>query len=300
MIKIVIFGASGFIGSRLYEHYKTYDECKVIRVSYLNKNNDEDTIHWDPYSMHVDNIESLEKSDVFINLAGANISKKRWNSEYKKSIYNSRLKSVQCINSIVGRLSNKPSLIMQASASGIYSNSIVDIKSEECNVLSIKDPSFLMRVLIDTELEAVKMTHIYNIQVVMLRLGYVLDPEYGILNKLIYLSNLGIKPKFGYGKDFISYIHINDVISIINYIIQNKALYGPINLTSPDPVTKQEFMRFILKATNKKKAFIPLPQFISRVAIGEVANYLYKSERVIPKRLIDHGYNFLFNIKSYL
>jgi len=288
MKKIAIFGGSGFIGKNLIAKLKQKD-CFVINFTrnatkYV-ANIDENI----QYSINSNNWKTnLEGTVAVINLAGATIASKRWTNSYKKIIYNSRIETTELIVNTINKLNNKPEIFINASAVGYYGNCENEIITEQSHAGN----DFLSKVCIDWENSARKIHK--DIRLVIPRIGFVLDKNEGGLAKMLLPFKLFIGGPLGSGKQFIPWIHKNDLINLINYFIENSNCYGEFNCSAPNPITMKEFAIKIGKIL-KRPSFFTVPSFALKTLLGEQSSIILNSCRAIPEKALKTDYKFEFD-----
>lgn len=283
-MKIVISGASGLIGTQLVEQLQQHGH-EVIRLVRRAAGTGE--IMWDPTS-GVLSASALEGTDAVIHLSGAGIGDKRWTTSYKREILESRTITTNLIATTIARMNRKPSVFLSGSAIGIYGPR----GDEELNEVSTNGTSFLADVCEQWE-HAAKPASDAGIRTVLLRTGIVLTTKGGALKKQLPLFQLGLGGKFGNGKQWQSWISIDDEVGAIEYLLTAN-MSGAVNLTAPNPVTNAEFTSTLARVV-KRPAFLPIPPFAPKALLGaELADaLLFTGQRVIPAALNASGYQFV-------
>ncbi|MEY4023584.1 MAG: hypothetical protein RLZ23_545 [Actinomycetota bacterium] len=276
--RIAITGASGLIGTALVGHLKSEGHTvqRFVRRPVVAP----DEIQWDPKSGYVD-IEALRGVDAVIHLAGVGVGDKRWSKKYKSEILNSRLLGTTAIAHAVNEV--KPQVFISASAIGWYGESGNRSVIESDRV----GDDFLAAVCREWEGAADLVT---DVRTVKLRTGLVLDPTGGALGKMLPLFRLGLGGKLGNGKQWWSWITLHDVIRAITFLLENK-VEGPVNLTSPNPVTNQEFTSALARAMHRPALF-PAPAIALKIALGGFSSEILGSKKVIPQVLSDSGFTW--------
>ncbi len=285
-MKILIAGASGLIGKALV---KRLEENKnlVFKLTRGTKPLQSHEIFWNPESIPTDPTP-YEDMDVFVNLSGENIATGRWTASKKKKILESRVLATKTLCGIISKLKRPPSVLVNASAIGFYGDRGSEALTEE----SAPGNNFLSEVCKAWE-AAVKVDETKT-RVVLLRTGAVLSKEGGALSSMLTPFKLGLGGKVGSGEQYFSFIAIDDLISIILFAIENKAISGPINAVSPYPINNQCFTESLAKILHRP-AFLPLPTFAARLIFGQMADeLLLSSAKVYPKRLMDAGFKFRY------
>ncbi|MBA3816876.1 MAG: TIGR01777 family protein [Parachlamydiaceae bacterium] len=292
MLKILLSGSSGLIGTELQKFLKDkgHEITRLVRfknVQNSNQNSNKDVILWDPENSSY-NSTDFEGFDVVINLAGENIADGRWNEIRKQTILDSRVKGTRLLAQIFSKLNRPPKVFVSASAVGFYG----DRGDTICSEATSQGKGFLAEVC--REWEEVSKVFNSEIRTVNLRFGVILSPKGGALSKMLTPFKFGLGGVLGSGNQYISWIALDDVVSIINDVIENPALFGPINCVSPNPVTNREFTQ-ILGEVLHRPTFLPLPAFVLNLILGSEMSdeLLLNSTRVMPESLIKSGYHFI-------
>jgi uncharacterized protein (TIGR01777 family) len=276
--RIAVTGASGLIGTALVGHLKSEGHTvqRLVRRAVVAP----DEIQWDPKTGYVD-IESLRGVDAVIHLAGVGVGDKRWSKKYKSEILNSRLLGTTAIANAVAEV--KPQLFISASAIGWYgeSGNRAVVESDRAG------DDFLAAVCREWEGAADLAA---GVRTVKIRTGLVLDPTGGALGKMLPLFRLGLGGKLGSGKQWWSWITLHDVIRAITFILE-KPISGPVNLTSPNPVTNQEFTAALARAMHRPALF-PAPAIALKIALGGFSSEILGSKKVIPQSLTEAGFTW--------
>ncbi len=284
-MKVLVSGSSGLIGRSLcvFLASKNYNVFRLVRFSNHITDN---TIFWYPEYGILDE-SYLEGFDVIIHLAGEPIASGRWTAKKKRAIYNSRVNSTKLLVEKITNLSTLPKVFICASAIGYYGDRNDEILTEESSYGS----SFLAKTAYDWE-EATKPLIDMSVKVVNLRIGIVLSANGGAFPKILIPFKLGLGGVLGSGKQYWSWISIDDLIYIIYESIVNNNLFGPVNAVSTASVTNYEFTK-ILGRILKRPTILPMPTFMVRFIFGEMADELFlASTRVQPKKLLSLSYKF--------
>jgi uncharacterized protein (TIGR01777 family) len=274
--RIAITGASGLIGSALVGHLKSEGHTvqRLVRRATVAP----DEIQWDPKTGFVD-VEALRGVDAVIHLAGVGVGDKRWTKRYKSEILNSRLLGTTAIANAVAEV--KPQVFISASAIGWYGDSGNRAVVESDSVGN----DFLAAVCREWE-GAADLAG--DVRTVKLRTGLVLDPTGGALGRMLPLFRFGLGGKLGSGKQWWSWITLHDVVRAIEFALANP-ISGPMNLTTPNPVTNQEFTSALARAM-KRPALFPAPAIALKIALGGFSSEVLGSKKVIPGALSDAGF----------
>ena len=276
--RIAITGASGMIGSALVGHLKS--EGHTIQRLVRRKPVSPDEVLWNPSTGEVD-LAALEGVDAIIHLAGANVGDKRWTKRYRAEILNSRLLGTNTIANAVTSL--KPDVFISASAIGWYGETGNRAVKEDDR----PGDDFLAAVCKEWEAAADSAS---NTRTVKIRTGLVLEPTSGALGRMLPLFKFGLGGKLGSGKQWWSWITLHDQIRAICYLLE-KGIEGPVNLTSPNPATNQEFTSALARAL-RRPAIFPVPAIALKIALGGFSSEILGSKRVLPQKLIDAGFTF--------
>ncbi|MBK8984006.1 MAG: TIGR01777 family protein [Ignavibacteria bacterium] len=293
--RILITGATGLIGKNVVN--ELCSKGSFVKILTYNKNKAKDifkkhyTIQiydWkkfeDPFSLS----GLLNETDCIINLAGENISGKRWNNKFKEKIYSSRINMTQLLSESIRFSKNKPECFISASGIGIYGFRGEEILTEDSD--SGKD--FLARLCVDWETEALKSVQ-YDVRVVNLRTGIVLDKKEGALNKLMTPFKFFAGGYQGSGKQWISWIHIKDITSLICFTVFNKNIAGALNVCTPEPVTNKIFSK-VLGEVLGRPSYLPVPSFILKIVVGKFAENLLHGQKAFPRKALETGFTFEF------
>lgn len=282
-MNILMTGASGMIGTALTPVLSSmgHQVFPVQRGGIINS-----PFYWQPleHTIYLDDSITL---DAVIHLAGVSIADRRWNDERKSAILKSRETGTQVLSAALAGLKHKPGVFISCSATGFYG----DTGQQEVDEQAPPGTGFLASVCEKWEAATQKASEA-GIRTVHIRIGMVLSAVGGALKKMLLPFKLGLGGRIGSGNQYISWISIDDITRIIPFIIDNESLKGPVNVVSPQPVTNREFTK-TLAGVLKRPAIFPLPAFIARLVLGEMAGeLLLSSSRVIPKKLQDAGYTF--------
>lgn len=283
-MKILISGASGLIGSAL----KTALSARGDRVLSLTRRNarNNSEITWDPSSDTLDP-SPLTNIDGIIHLAGENIASRRWTTAQKARIRDSRVQGTTLLAQTLASISPPPKVFISASAIGYYGNRDDEILTEA----SQPGEGFLPDVSIAWE-NAAKSATEAGIRTVHPRIGLVLSPEGGALGKMLLPFKLGLGGIIGSGNQYMSWITLDDLVSLFLFAIDDESISGAINAVSPTPVTNREFTKTLGRALSRPTIF-PLPAFAAKLALGEMADaLLLASTRVISSRLENTNFSF--------
>ena len=293
MKRIVITGATGLIGKQLFNALINKGDSLTIFSRNTEKAKSifpgaKEIVEWN-YRKPEKWKSKLEDSDAVIHLAGINLFSKRWNDEFKKSIIESRQLSTKNLVDAIKSCKNKPKIFISASGIGYYGDCGEKVLDEE----SPKGNDFLSDVCDIWENES-RNTSGYGIRNVQIRTGLVLSTEDGALKQMLPPFKFFIGGHLGTGRQWASWLHINDIVDIYLFAIDNAGLSGAVNATAPNPVRMKEFANTLGKVLNRPSLF-PVPKFILKLVIGEAAEVVTASQRVNEKKLNESGYIFKFD-----
>jgi len=289
-MRVLITGATGMIGQELVKvlHHNN------IKINYLSTSKDklikEDNYkgyYWNPSTNEID-IKAFDGVSVIYHLAGATVAK-RWTTAYKKEIIDSRIIPTRLLFTTLQNNSNKVNQIISASAIGIYPNSLGAIYNEENRGV---DNSFLGEVVEKWEKE-VDIFESLNIIVTKIRIGIVLSNKGGALPQMVKSIKYGVGAAFGTGKQYQSWIHIEDLAHIL-YYAQVGELKGIYNAVAPHPVTNATMTKEIAKVL-KRPLWLPnIPKFVMKLILGEMYILVFSSQSVSALKIINEGYQFKY------
>ncbi len=287
---VLITGATGLVGQELVSlllqngftvHYLSTSKSKLV------SQNNYKGFYWNPKTSEID-LNALTDVEVIVHLAGASVAKK-WTPSYKQEIIESRVLSTRLLYKTLQKNLHQVKQIVSASAIGIYPNDLNYIYHETDNKV---DNSFLGNVVQQWE-EEVNQFEKLQIKVAKIRIGIVLAKNGGALQEMVKPIKMGVGAAFGSGLQYQSWIHIQDLVAIFQFVIQNQ-LSGVFNGVAPYPVTNSELTKAIAK-TLGKPLFLPnIPQFVMKIVLGEMHQILFSSQHVSCRKLLDLKYQFKF------
>ncbi len=285
-VQIAVTGASGLIGSALVPFLTTAGHH--VRRLVRGEPKCADDFRWDPAAASVDPA-ALAGCDAVVHLAGESIASHRWTAAQKQKILSSRVESTKLLASSLAALSPRPKVCVAASAIGYYG----DRGDEQLDESSRPGAGFLPDVCRQWE-AALQPAALAGIRVVNVRFGVVLSPAGGALKTMLTPFRLGLGGRIGKGRQFMSWIGLDDAIGAIYHALLTESLAGPVNVVTPDPVTNQEFTKTLGRVLGRP-TFFPMPAAAARLALGEMADaLLLASARVHPARLLTSGYTFRY------
>ncbi len=286
-MKVLITGASGLIGTALQKSFAEKG-CEMLLAS-RKEPTDAQHIQWNVENGFAEP-EKLEGIDAVVHLAGESVSGLRWTDEKKKAIRDSRVLGTRGVVDAISKLKDKPKVFIAASAIGFYG----ERGDEEVTESSAAGDNFLAEVSKAWEAES-RRAEDAGIRTVLLRTGIVLSKDGGALATMLTPFKLGVGGVVGSGKQWMSWISLDDHIAAINYAIENENLRGAVNAVSPNPVTNEEFTK-TLGEVLYRPTFLPLPEFAVSMIFGEMGDaLLLASTKVLPKRLEDAGFEFRYS-----
>lgn len=285
-MNVLVTGSTGLVGSALIPFLTTGGHRVQRLVRGAASGNDE--IVWDPNSGEVD-AHKLEGLDAVVHLAGENIATGRWDSAKKARIRDSRVGGTRVLCESLSRLDRRPKVLVCASAIGYYGDRGDEVLTEG----SLPGTSFLCEVCRDWE-AACEPARQAGIRVVNLRIGVVLTPRGGALHKMLLPFKLCAGGVVGSGRQFWSWVAIDDVVGAIHHAITNESLSGSVNCVAPQSVMNHDFTKTLGRVLHRPTLF-PMPAFVVKLAFGEMGEeLLLASTRVVPQRLEESGYEFRF------
>ncbi|WNF36732.1 TIGR01777 family oxidoreductase [Bacillaceae bacterium IKA-2] len=288
-MNVVIAGGTGLIGSQLVElllkddHHiyiltrNADNKKKTAKITYVNWLNEGDKPETE-----------LQNIDVVVNLAGQSINN-RWTATEKKRILSSRISATKNCLTLIENLSKKPNVFLNASAVGFYGTSQTNTFTEADKKAGT---DFLASVVEQWEAEAIKAEK-FGIRTVFLRFGVVLAKDGGALNKMLLPYKFFAGGTLGSGQQWLSWVHIDDAIKMIQFSIENEQINGPINITAPNPERMENFGKTLATVLNKPH-WLPAPSLALKLLLGEMSMLILKGQKAIPKKAENSGYHFQY------
>lgn len=284
-MKVAITGASGMVGSALKDRLQAEgDEV----VSFVRHTADAQTGNflWNPEAGSIDKA-GLSGVEAVVNLAGENIAAKRWTTEQKEKIRASRVKGTTLIANTIAGLANKPEVFVSASAIGFYGDRGDEMLTEN----SAPGNGFLAEVCREWE-QSTKAAEASGVRLVWARFGVILSKNGGALQKMLPIFQLGGGGIIGSGKQYMSWVTLDDVVNALVFAIKNKSVTGAVNIVAPNSVRNSEFTDALGHALHRP-VVLPLPAFAAKIIMGEMADeLLLSSARVEPLALEGNKFNF--------
>ncbi|MFI6102569.1 TIGR01777 family oxidoreductase [Streptomyces sp. NPDC051310] len=283
--RIALTGSSGLIGSALTRSLRA-DGHEVVRLV-RRPARAGDEVEWDPKRRYVD-VAGLVGCDAVVHLAGAGVGERRWNEAYKKEIRDSRVLGTAAIAEAVASLDTPPKVLLCGTALGYYG----DTGTRAVDETAPAGEGFLPSVCVEWE-DAAAAAHEAGIRVAYARTGLVVAREGGAWGRLFPLFRAGLGGRLGSGRQYWSYISLHDEIAALRHILDTPSLSGPVNLTAPEPVTNREVTAAMARVL-RRPAFLHVPSPALRIVLGDFAEDVLGSQRVLPARLLESGFRFAF------
>lgn len=297
-MKVAIAGATGFIGRHLLAYYLKQDRIREVIVitrgskhahsggssSQPDKEGRVRTVTWSELEQSVQPLEGVR---ALINLAGESINQ-RWTAAAKERILSSRLTISDQITGIIDRMETKPEVLVNASGISIYGTSETDRYYENCPP---RVGDFLSRVVEQWE-QAIDRAQ--GVRIVKLRVGVVLGNDGGAFPKMALPYRLGVGGRIGSGRQWLSWVHIEDMVRLIDHCVKTTSLQGPVNATAPWPARNNEFGRALGKALGRPH-YLPVPASLFKLLFGELSVLLLEGQEVIPRELLINGFEFRYS-----
>lgn len=290
LVHVVITGGKGFVGRALSRHLAD----RGHRVTVLTRGAPDvkiaprnlEVVRWNPA---LPDPALFTGTDAVVNLAGESIALGRWSAEAKQRILSSRVDTTRALVNALQAADPRPRVLVSASAVGYYG----DRGNEDLNEESGPGDDFLARVCVAWEAEA-RAAGGFGVRVVLARFGMVLGPGGGLLSRMITPFRLGLGGPLGSGRQWMSWVHLEDAAAAIMLALKADRLHGPINVTAPHPVRNLEFARIMGRILGRP-SFLPVPAAALRLVLGEMADLLLTGQRVFPARLKALGFQHRFS-----
>jgi uncharacterized protein (TIGR01777 family) len=283
--RIAVAGASGLIGSALVRSLVA-DGHEVVRLVRRAAHGAEE-VCWDPEGQYVDTA-GLVGCDVVVDLAGAGIGDRRWTDAYKRKIRDSRVLGTAALAEAVAALDEPPRVFVSGSAIGVYG----DTGDRAVDETAPPGDGFLPSLCVEWEAAAAPAEEA-GVRTVFARTGLVMAREGGAWARLFPLFKAGLGGRMGDGRQYWSFISLHDEVAAIRHLIDTEDLSGPVNLTAPTPLTNREITAAMGRVLHRP-AVLPIPAPVLRSVLGEMAEDVLGSQRVLPKRLLESGFVFAF------
>jgi len=286
-LTVAITGASGMIGTTLADFLTTggHDVIRLVRDS---RNLRDGAIYWNPGTGEID-AEGLARADAVVHLAGTSIAAGRWTEERKRSIKMSRVRGTELIARTLAEIPNGPRTLVSSSAVGLYGDRGADVLDES----ALPGRGFLSEVCRAWE-GATRPAERAGVRVVTLRAGVALSPQGGALGQMLLPFKMGAGGRLGSGKQYLSWIDLDDLVGAIHHVLMTPSLKGPVNATSPHPVTNSTFTAALGRVLGRPTV-VPVPAIAVKAVFGELGKEaLLWGQRVAPKKLLDSGFEFFY------
>lgn len=289
---VLVTGATGFVGRALCATFKERGQAFTALARRPERakaalQGVKEAWKWRP-KMEPAPLVAIEGASAVVHLAGESVAG-RWDALKKRAIRDSRVVGTRHLVEAIGEAKSKPGVLVCASAVGYYG----DRGEEELTEEASPGGDFLATVCQEWEAEA-RGAEAFGVRVVLLRTGLVLGRGGGALKQMLLPFRLGLGGPLGNGKQWVSWVHLDDVVGIIRHAIERPNVRGPVNVTAPTPVRNLEFAKILAQVLHRP-AFLPAPAFGLKLLLGEFASVLLASQRVLPKRIRDSGYSFRYS-----
>lgn len=281
-MRVVVTGSSGLIGTCLVTRLHAGGHQVVRLVRRRPRAGDE--VFWNPAHDELD-LDGLGQVDAAVHLAGAGVGDHRWTDSYKRTLHDSRVQGTRTLVSALVALDRRPAVLVSGSAVGFYGSR----GDQELTERSPGGQGFLADLVRDWEAETEPAARA-GIRVALARTGLVLSPRGGALSRLLPLLKLGVAGPLGDGRQWWSWITLDDEVAALQFLLQGD-LSGPVNLTAPIPVRNRELIAALGRALHRP-TLLPAPAVVLRLALGELADDVLASQRVLPRRLLTAGFRF--------
>ncbi len=284
----LLTGATGFVGRCLVDYLLNSGN----EVNYLGRQRSQTLDSRAAFHSWNRNDEpalnSVPRLDAVVHLAGEPVAQ-RWNEKVKREIYSSRVDGTRKLVAAMGKLRYKPSVLVSASAIGIYGNRGDEVLTEA----SAPGKDFLADVCVAWEREALQARE-WGARVVLLRIAVVLDRNGGALKQMLPSFRLGVGGPFGNGRQWMSWIALNDLARLFVFAAENENVQGALNASAPEPVTNRQFTKALGQVLHRP-TIMPIPKLVLRAALGEAADFMFASQRVVPEATQQAGFRFEHN-----
>ena len=292
-MRVAVIGGTGFIGQALIRALRERGDSvitlsrDIFRAKEILGDGIE-LVDWGAEGRSGPWEGEISRSDAVLNFAGESIFAKRWDSAYKSRIWSSRVDRTQQIIEAIGRKSQRPRILINASAIGVYGSR----GDESLDESAAPGNDFLAQMVQAWEAEAAKGEAL-GLRVVRLRTGVVLEKSGGALAQMLPPFKLFLGGWMGTGRQYFSWIHRDDLVGIILYALDHDTIHGAVNATAPQPATNKEFSVALGQALHRPVLF-PVPAFALRVMLGEAAEAILSGQNVVPKAITAAGYQFKY------
>ncbi|MEC7815261.1 MAG: TIGR01777 family oxidoreductase [Pseudomonadota bacterium] len=285
--RILVTGGTGFIGQMLCPELGK----RGYELTVLSRQSDSDVRALCGNVVSVGSLMTLRDHagfDAVINLAGEGIADKRWTDARKQALRDSRVGLTQTLVEVIRSWQQKPQVLVSGSAVGFYG----DQGSQPVTEATAPSPEFTHELCRDWEQAALAL-EADGVRVCLSRTGVVAGPGGGFLQRMLLPFKLGLGGRIGSGEQYMPWVHRNDVVAGLIWLLEHESASGPYNMVSPNPVTNREFTRALAKTVNRPAVF-PVPPQVLKVALGEMARLLLTGQKALPERLQAAGFKFQF------
>ncbi len=283
-MRVTVTGASGLIGRRLSARLEQAGHIVHALGRRPKAGIGSEFSVWDP-DKSIPPMAAIEGADAVIHLAGEPVAQ-RWSADVKRRIRSSRVDGTRHLVEAIRQAVRKPSVLVSASAVGYYG----DRGAETLEEPSGPGNGFLPEVCVEWEREALTARSL-GVRVALTRIGLVLAAEGGALEKMLPAFKMGVGGRMGSGEQYMSWIHVDDLVSLLVWAVEDRAARGPYNATAPNPVNNADFTVALARAL-RRPAILPVPAFAAKLLFGEMAEILFHSQRAIPRAALQQGFVF--------
>lgn len=283
---IVTAGGSGFLGTALGDALRA-DGHTVVNLTRKAVPGGPREVRWTPDGTAGDWAAAIDGADAVVNLAGEGIADARWSDARKRALRDSRLLATRSLVAAIERAARPPSVLVSGSGIGYYGARGAEIVTEDTPAAG----DFLGRLCVEWEEAAEQASHVTRVAIV--RTGLVVHPDGGALGRMLLPFKLGLGGPVGPGTQYMPWIHRTDWVDLVRWLIRDSQPRGAFNGSAPEPVTNREFTAALGRALGRP-AFVPMPGFALKIALGEMADLLLTGQRAIPARALESGFTFRF------
>lgn len=285
--RILLTGGTGFIGQSLCRTLLEKDYSLAV----LSRQSDANVRALCGRVEAIGDLDMLKEHpgfDAVINLAGEGIAEKRWTQKRKQELRDSRIALTRHLVEVVRSWQNRPEVLVSGSAVGFYG----DQQDRKVTEDTSPQDEFAHRLCRDWEREALALEN-DNVRVCLSRTGLVVGPDGGFLQRMLLPFRLGVGGRLGDGKQYMPWVHRDDVVAALTWMLETPSATGPFNTVSPEPVTNREFTRSLARVLHRPAVF-PVPTPALKLAFGEMSRLLLTGQRALPQRLLDNGFTFRY------
>lgn len=291
-MRILITGGTGFIGARMCRALcEAGHQLIVYSRQPANKVKSLCGASVEPLTS-LESLSSDEEIDAVINLAGESIAGKRWTPQRKQQLLDSRLQTTQKLLDVMAAMSQPPACLINASAVGFYGDQGDTIVDENAHLDEQQGHDFGRELCQQWEQMAAR-AEAFGVRVCIVRIGIVVGSDGGFLSKMLPPFKLGLGGHFGSGQQWMSWVHREDLLRIITWLLTHSDCSGPYNATAPGAVTNKDFTKILAGMLNRP-ALLPMPAAVAKIMFGEMSQLLLTGQRVMPKRITEAGFEFKY------